>query len=191
MDRPPPVPKSRFVLFIALAAAGCAADLATKSVAFDWLQWNQVHWLWQDRAGFQIALNEGALFGLGQGKVLWFALLSVIAAVAIPVWLFYFRVANDLWMTIALGGVTGGILGNLYDRLGMHGIIWPVGHPHAGQSAYAVRDWILWQYSDQWRWPNFNIADALLVTGAGMIFFRVLFADQTAQQNQELASKPS
>jgi signal peptidase II len=29
-----------------------------------------------------------------------------------------------------------------------------------------VRDWILVQWSNQWRWPNFNIADSLLVVGA-------------------------
>lgn len=187
----PPVPFRRYLLFVVLAATGCAVDLLTKSLAFERLDWGEVHWLWQEHAGFQLSLNEGALFGFGQGQVFWFALMSVIAAIAIPVWLFYFRIANDLWMTIALGGVTGGILGNLYDRLGMHGLIWPVGYPKAGLPAYAVRDWILWQYSDQRQWPNFNIADALLVTGAIAIFVRVLWSERATPPATESATKPS
>jgi signal peptidase II len=67
----------------------------------------------------------------------------------------------------------GGVLGNLYDRLGLHGQLWPAG-PRAGTPIYAVRDWILWQLNDRWRWPNFNIADSLLVVGAGAIFLHLL-----------------
>jgi signal peptidase II len=124
--------------------------------------------------GFQLSLNEGALFGMGQGKVAVFALLSIAAAIAIPVWLFVYRAANDLWMCVALGAVLGGILGNLYDRLGMHDVAWPWPPDRVGQTAHAVRDWILWQYSDQWRWPNFNIADSLLVVGAAAIMLRAM-----------------
>lgn len=191
MNSLPAVPFRRYLLFVALAATGCAIDLVTKSLAFERLAWGQVSWLWPDHAGFQIALNEGALFGLGQGGVKWFALLSTVAVIAIPIWLFYYRVANDRWVTIALGGITGGILGNLYDRLGMHGVIWPEPHPQAGQTAYAVRDWILWQYNNHWQWPNFNIADALLMTGAAVIFLRVLRAEQPSPPATETAAPPS
>lgn len=174
MDSNPPVPLRHYLLFAAIVVAGCAADLATKSFAFSKLSWGEIYWIWPQHAGFQLSLNEGALFGMGQGKVWWFASLSVAAAVAIPVWLFVYRAANDLWMTIALGGIMGGIFGNLYDRLGMHGLLWQWPPERAGESAYAVRDWILWQYSDHWRWPNFNIADSLLVVGAVVIFLRAM-----------------
>ena len=105
-----------------------------------------------------------------------FAAISVIAAIALPIWLFYFRAAQSLTLTIALGMVMGGVLGNLYDRLGMPGLVWDTFDPmRSGQPVYAVRDWILWQASDQWRWPNFNIADALLVCGAGLLLIRAVF----------------
>jgi signal peptidase II len=29
----------------------------------------------------------------------------------------------------------------------------------------------LWQWDDQWRWPNFNIADSLLVVGAAILIW--------------------
>jgi len=35
-----------------------------------------------------------------------------------------------------------------------------------------VRDWILVQWSDQLRWPNFNVADSLLVVGAIALVWR-------------------
>ena len=35
------------------------------------------------------------------------------------IWLFWFRAAESWWLTVALGLVAGGIVGNLYDRLGL------------------------------------------------------------------------
>jgi signal peptidase II len=173
MDRVPP---KRYLLFAVPAILGCAADLATKAWFFSWpqLRAGHVYWLWPEYAGIQLSLNEGALFGIGQGKVWLFVALSVGAALAIPLWLFVFRAARDAWLTFALGCVMGGILGNLYDRLGLHGEVWHQPDPRAGESAYAVRDWILVQINDQWRWPNFNVADSLLVVGAAVLFLHAL-----------------
>jgi signal peptidase II len=46
-----------------------------------------------------------------------------------------------------------------------------------------VRDWILWQVSDEWRWPNFNVADSLLVVGACLIFLRLMREPAPAECN--------
>lgn len=162
------VPWNRYILFCAIAGVGCAVDLLTKAWVFAWpeLSRGQVYWLWPEHAGFQLSWNEGALFGMGQGGVLLFASLSMLAGVAIPLWLFIWKAARDLWLTIALGSVMGGLLGNLYDRLGLPDYLWPGRGAEVGQPVYAVRDWILVQWSDQLRWPNFNVADAMLVIGA-------------------------
>ena len=170
------LPRSRYALFLVPAVVGCAADLATKTWMFSWpeLRAGGVYWLWDGRAGFQLSWNEGALFGIGQGNVWLFVILSVAAAIAIPIWLFLFGAARDWWMTLALGCVMGGVLGNLYDRLGLHGEVWPLGHLRVGEPVYAVRDWILWQVNDRWRWPNFNIADSLLVVGAAILVVHAL-----------------
>jgi signal peptidase II len=175
------VPRTRYFVFAGIALIGCAADLLTKAWFFSLprLRAGEILWLWPGHVGIQLSWNEGALFGMGQGKVWWFAALSLIAAIAIPAWLFWFRAARDSWLTVAMGCVMSGVLGNLFDRLALHGEVWPPVYPRAGEAAHAVRDWILWQASDRWRWPNFNIADSLLVVGVAILLLHALLHSGT------------
>lgn len=170
------VPLSRYVAFVSLAVLGGSADLWTKSVIFRWRGLpgqSDIWWLIDGYVGIETAVNIGAVFGLGAGQGTLFAGLSVVAAVAIVVWLFYFKAARQWWLTIAMGCVLGGIIGNLYDRLGLW---WTPDLPIEWKSG--VRDWILWQASDQYKWPNFNIADSLLVCGAALLLWRSFFPDE-------------
>jgi signal peptidase II len=172
------VPFNRHLTFLALAASGCLADLATKHLVFQRLgmpRFDEFHvlWLWEPYFGLQTSTNQGALFGVGQGNVWIFASASFIAITAICYWLFLAGAARDWLLTVALGIVMGGVLGNLHDRLGL----WSVpGEP--GTHLCAVRDWILFQWPP-WVWPNFNIADSLLVTGGAVLVWHAL--TQTAE----------
>ncbi|MEQ8835424.1 MAG: signal peptidase II, partial [Lacipirellulaceae bacterium] len=172
-------PSSRYALFFVPAVLGLAADLWTKSWTFaqpELFQGAQHWWLWEEHAGIQLSLNEGALFGMGQGKVWFFTACSVLAGIAIPVWLFRFGAATDAKLTFALGAIMGGVFGNLYDRLGLHDLQWERFRHDREGAVYAVRDWILLQWNDQWVWPNFNIADVLLVCGAASLFLISVFS---------------
>src|SRR3972149_6263246 len=143
------VSANRCLFFLLLAFAGCALDLATKSWMFHKLGMpgpqTRIWWIWEGIFGFQTSLNEGALFGLGQGLVPLFAGLSILAALGIFFWLFFAGAARDWLLTIALGCIMAGIFGNLYDRLGLPGLIWNGRHgPHGlGEPVYAVRDFVL------------------------------------------------
>lgn len=153
----------RFAVYAFLTVCGVAGDLWTKEQVFRWrgLPGEQApYWIIENIFGVETAVNLGALFGMGQGYGFVFATVSIIAAAGIWFWLFGCHAARSQWITVALGLVTGGILGNLYDRAGMHRLQ----DPFSG----GVRDWILLRYG-QYTWPNFNIADALLVTGAIML----------------------
>jgi signal peptidase II len=173
------------IVFALLACGGCALDLVTKSWIFGRLGSVQVQnssptppiWLIDRIFGFETSLNEGALFGMGQGQVTVFALLSVLAAVGILLWLILARGWRDLHLTISLGFVMAGILGNLYDRLGFHCLTWAsgIGNHAAGQPVYAVRDWLHFKIDAiGFDWPIFNLADSFLVCGAILLVWHAI-----------------
>jgi len=167
------VPWSRVVVYFSLALVGGGLDLWTKEAIFRWRGLpgqRDIWWVIDGYFGIETAVNIGAVFGVGAGKGALFASLSILAAGGILIWLFWFQAARSWWLTVTMGLITGGIIGNLYDRLGMW---WQPGYPPEWKSG--VRDWILWQASDQWKWPNFNIADSLLVVGAGMLLWQSFF----------------
>ncbi len=181
---------NRFVLFFLLLVVGLTIDLWTKSHMFhnyfDASVMNRaqdIHWSIDGILGIQTSTNPGALFGMGKGLSWLFAGLSFFALAAIVLWLFVWKAARDRWLTIALGLISGGILGNLYDRLGLGYL--PEYHESIRTN---VRDWIYFRLENVPMfdpWPNFNIADSLLVTGAIMLFIHALFWTDPNQAKQE------
>ncbi len=172
------IPISHFVLFGMLVVAGAAADLLSKHWVFAWRglpQQMPPWWLIEPYVGIETAVNQGALFGMGQGQGWLFASLSLLALIGICVWLFIFKAAESKWLLVAMGLVTGGILGNLYDRLGIPAL--------PGDLRGGVRDWILFRYQN-YVWPNFNIADSLLVVGAFMLAIHSLFLSSADQKKE-------
>ena len=187
------VPTSRYYVFFSIAVVGCLVDLVTKWYTFDWLGMpgtQPPHWIIREVFGFQTSLNEGALFGIGQGKTWVFVILSIVAVILIHCWLFYAGAARDWLLTVAMGCVTAGIFGNLYDRLGLHRLEW-IGHPlhhahHTGDRVYAVRDWIQVMFGE-WPYPTFNIADSLLVCGAILLAWHA-YCDWQREQRENAAA---
>ena len=101
---------------------------------------------------FQLTLNTGAVFGLGQGARPIFILVSVVALVVI-VFLVYRSPRHATLYHIGLGLILGGALGNLYDRV----------------LYSAVRD-MLHMLPNTGLWPwIFNPADVALVCGVGLV----------------------
>lgn len=175
----------QWVTFVLLAVGGAALDLYSKSAVFAWRGTPGIqptYWLIEDYVGIQTAVNVGALFGMGAGLGTVFAVLSVLAGAGIIVWLGWFGAIESWWLSTALGCVMAGIFGNLYDRLGLW---WQAGYPAEWRSG--VRDWILLCYKD-YTWPNFNIADSLLVTGAIMLAIHSIKAPKE-NADQTVATK--
>jgi signal peptidase II len=161
----------RIAIFFAIAILGCAADLLSKEWVFRWRGLPRRGGEWwipglENYVGIETSVNRGALFGMGEGLSWLFAALSVAALVGVIAWFFWGRAGSNWFLTIALGCVAAGILGNLYDRLGL----WDAtGMPP--EFHHGVRDWILFRYG-AYTWPNFNIADSLLVCGAIVLAWR-------------------
>jgi lipoprotein signal peptidase len=119
-------------------------------------------------------INEGALFGFGQGKNLLFTIVSVIAAVVIVGWSIRSPSIRDAFLSTALGLILAGTLGNLYDRVIFDG----------------VRDFLHW---NKWfDWYVFNVADVFLVIGASMLileaFVRQPASDPTPPESVAAAA---
>jgi signal peptidase II len=187
------VPLSRAIVFLLVSALVLAVDLGTKSLVFRDLGYpgpeldpsvrgtHAVFTAPQGRDGASVpylngwlsfrlftSFNRGALWGVGQGYTWLFAALSAAAVIGIPTWLFAFKAARSWWLTLALGLILGGTVGNLYDRIGLPGCI-----DENGLTVMAVRDFLLFTFG-KFHWPVFNFADVSLVTGASMLVIHSL-----------------
>lgn len=190
-------------LFLLLAAGGCATDLWTKDWVFHKLGHHYIEGRTSDSPmvliqrvfSFETHLNEGALFGIGQRKVALFVTLSLLAIVGVLIWMIWGGATEDRLLTIALGLVTGGIFGNLYDRMGFGDMTWAEGVPghDPGTTVYAVRDWLHFQIeSIGFDWAIFNIADSLLVVGAALLMWHAIRTgrDPAVIESDEATSTP-
>ncbi|MDR1491969.1 MAG: signal peptidase II [Planctomycetaceae bacterium] len=165
-----------FSWFIGIAVICSILDLWTKQAIFRYLGMpgeKETWWIWKDVFGFQTALNEGALFGMGQGFVIAFAVLSIVMLAGIVIWVVA-PFSKNLFLIIVMGLISGGIVGNLYDRLGLHQLRWNDGFHLPDAPVYAVRDWILVMLGS-YSWPNFNLADSYLVCGVIFLAVYTLF----------------
>ena len=101
---------------------------------------------------FQLTLNTGAVFGMGQGARPMFIAVSVIAVGVVL--LLVYRSPRRAWgYQVGLALILGGALGNLYDRV----------------LYSAVRDMLhMLPSTGLWPWI-FNPADVALVCGVGLV----------------------
>lgn len=98
--------------------------------------------------------NTGVAFGMLQQMPGGRIVLTLVALAAFVLVLHYLRKTEpgQLRLQVALGLVGGGAIGNLIDRI-VYG---------------KVTDFIVWHYRGL-EWPAFNIADAALVIGVGLM----------------------
>lgn len=176
------IPLLNCMVFLVLSPLLLTWDLLSKWLVFSTLGYPHRQsdswfvWLWgKDVFRLMTSFNHGALWGMGQGYSAIFAILSIVAAVAVVYWLFFARGARSLWLTVSLAFVMAGTLGNLFDRLGLHGLRDEL----TGQIEYAVRDFLYFQVIN---WPIFNFADTFLVTGAIMLLIQSFQADMAAKR---------
>jgi signal peptidase II len=150
--------RRRAVAVAILAALGCGIDLLTKRWVFAWLGTppeHHIYWIWENYVGLETSINTGAIAGLGSGHTALLAGISILATIGILIWIASGGAVADRVITLAVGFILGGVWGNLYDRLGLWGVS-------------GVRDWILLKYGS-FVWPNFNVADSLLVCGSALL----------------------
>jgi len=110
------------------------------------------------------AENPGVAFSMFQDLPGGRILLTLLAVVALVVVIAYLRKTpvEATRVHVALGLVGGGAIGNLVDRV-MYG---------------KVTDFIVWKKGIH-EWPAFNIADAALCVGVGLILLDWILASRS------------
>jgi signal peptidase II len=97
--------------------------------------------------------NSGAALGMFQGKSFWLAGLAILVLLGFYCCRHHLQLKSIL-PQYAWGLMSGGILGNMIDRLAY-------GH---------VVDFLDF-YFGSFHWPTFNIADAAISVGAALFFY--------------------
>jgi signal peptidase II len=158
------------ICFVGTCLLGLAADLLTKVWAFRVLTLSitplpdghlevqsRVYRLIPGWLHFETTVNQGAVFGLGQGQRWLFVGVSIIA-IGFLSWLFASSERRQHGYQVLLGMLLAGVLGNLYDRI-VFG--------HVRDMIHALPQWPkLFPYI-------FNVADTLLCTG---VFLMIVYS---------------
>jgi signal peptidase II len=103
---------------------------------------------------FVLVWNRGVSFGMfngGEGGVnaIAFSVLAAVIVIGLLVWL---RRATQPLIVAGIGLVIGGAIGNVIDRLRFGAVVDFLDFHLAG-----------------WHWPAFNVADAAICVGVGLI----------------------
>ncbi len=132
-----------WLAFAGLAAAILAADQLTKAWLVSFLAPGESVRVVGDLVRLVHGQNAGGLFGLLQGQALPFALVSLVVVGLIVA--YHARSGRNPYLTVTLGLLLGGALGNLLDRLRL---------------GYVV-DFVDLGIGSV-RWYTFNVADAAI-----------------------------
>lgn len=185
------------VLFVVVAVAGTAADLASKKYIFESLLnepaarsqiqalaaaygdvqipgKTMLHSIRAQRRvmpgmQFTLSTNPGVVFGLAMPRTA----VAVATILTIVLVLFFFATSQRrAWMVhLSLACILSGALGNLYDRL-LNVIT--LGPKNVLPISYEVRDFI--DCSEIGYRYIFNVADVLLVVGVGLMLLHWFLA---------------
>jgi signal peptidase II len=147
--------RARWPLFIGLAGTVVVLDQLAKAWLVSILpQEGQRLSVVDDLVRLVNSHNSGALFGLFKDQAVLFGLVS-LGVVALIVW-YHGSTGRNTLLSVALGLLLGGALGNMTDRLRL---------------GYVV-DFVDAGVGD-WRWYTFNVADAAI---SGAILLLVVSA---------------
>jgi signal peptidase II len=142
------------------------ADAITKSIAVKSLGYYTTFEYLGGFLRFDLTYNRGGVFGIMQGYQQLFLIVSIIVLIIMIFYYFYEKNMPQLFR-IALALIIGGAAGNIFDRLipGRPGVV----------------DFISIGVDGIYRWPTFNIADMLIITGASLLIIVVYREDKKVQ----------
>ncbi len=148
-------------LFLAILAFGAVADLVSKSIVFRVLphEWDS-QTVWAPFFYLKNQRNTGGVWGIGNGANGIFLILSIVAILAIVIYLSVAAFRGQR-LPLPLAGILAGAFGNLWDRI---------------QFGF-VRDFLSVRIGS-FHWPTFNVADSLICIGCAVMALGLLCAPE-------------
>jgi signal peptidase II len=142
-------------------------DQASKAWAVRALRFGQDHQIIRGFLDFIYTENPGIAFGqLQEGGAFgrWFFVVLAVAA-AVAVFYYFMRTPrNDDRVLGACALLLAGIVGNLTDR---------------ARLGYVIDFIVL--HAGNYHWPTFNVADASITIGAGLLAYDLIFGKKAAE----------
>ncbi|MBX3276916.1 MAG: signal peptidase II [Acidobacteria bacterium] len=127
---------------------------------------------------FSYALNRGVAFSLLADTpfdIRWI-LAGVSTAAAIMVAVYLVRTpAQSISLNVSLALLLAGILGNLADRVRLGEVV----------------DFLDFHWAEQFTWPTFNIADAAICIGAGLLALEIVREGGSETSDHRVSSAAS
>ena len=164
--------------FLATAAAVIAADQATKAMILARLDVHDSVTLIDGFLKIVHVRNPGAAFSLLAGASEAFRgpffIVVTIAAIVVLGSIAFKLDARDRWLATALGGVLGGAVGNLIDRLRFGEVV----------------DFVYVHWGD-WVWPAFNVADSSISVSVIAIVLHSLLSQDSHASSRSSDGAPA
>jgi signal peptidase II len=131
-------------------------DFVTKHLVEKFIRYGQRIDIIGSFVQFTRMYNDGGVFGIFQGHKNIFLVISFFV-LAIMVAFYVYEKNKTFMFKCAMGLIFSGAVGNILDRV--------AGKPGVVDFIYIG--------IDPYRWPAFNVADAVIVVGALLLFFTI------------------
>lgn len=148
-----------YVYYI-IAAIIIIVDQLTKWVVIKNMELYEQITIVEDFFYFTSHRNKGAAWGILEGKMLFFYIVTTIVVIGV---IYYMQkyAKNDKFLAISLSFILGGAIGNFIDRLFRGEVV-------------DFLDFIIFGYD----FPIFNVADSSLVVGVTLILIATFFEEK-------------
>ena len=156
-----------YIIFVAVIAAGIGIDQLTKWLAATYLVRGGTTPLWQGVLHLTYVENTGAAFGMLKNAPWVFNSISVIAIIALSLYLFLGHAEGKLYQVAVAMIISGGI-GNMIDRISL---------------GYVV-DFIDFRLIN---FAVFNGADSFVCVGAGLMILALVL--EIREESRKLRAK--
>ncbi len=159
------------IIYFLIASVIIVSDQITKTVISSWLSPGQIIRLFDnDLVWLVLVHNPGSAFGIRLIPTPLLAVISMMAAIVLSVYLF--RYSNLPFSQGApLGLILGGAVGNMIDRIRLGKVV----------------DFVSVNLPDFWmdRWPVFNVADSAVSVGVVWMILVTLFVREQVEPDED------